>query len=104
VCGNGKCEDFETCTNCAKDCGECQTLGCIEIVTCAFTCIDFAGNPPKFSLSCVAQCVALGCADVQFFVDQVVNCAIMSLGSCMDLNCIMAECGDEITACIGATC
>jgi hypothetical protein len=74
VCGNGVCEadEFETCSNCNADCGECDTIGCFEIVTCAIGgCIDLGGGfPPDLSLTCFANCVAQGCADVQFFVDQ----------------------------------
>ena len=70
VCGNGKCEstEFETCTNCPADCGDCELLTCLKIVTCAIGCIKLNQNPPEFSVTCVANCVSKGCADVQFFV------------------------------------
>ena len=74
-------------------------------VTCAFGCIDPSTNPPQFSITCVANCVALGCADVQFFVDQVLTCAIGVLPQCGgDFDCIQTECGEELAACIGAHC
>ena len=110
VCGNNKCEPpYETCTNCAGDCGSCTVKGCIEVVGCAFTCIDLDGFPPQFSTTCVANCVSQGCANVQFFVDQVLTCAVQALISeCLGggdtLQCIQEACSPEIAACIGATC
>jgi hypothetical protein len=105
VCPNGKCEDYETCSICPEDCGACEPIGCLEIVLCAFQCIDTSADPPQFSIACVANCVALGCADVQFFVDQVLTCAVSVLPTCGgDFDCIQAECGEEFAACIGATC
>jgi len=100
---------YESCTNCRSDCGVCPSTTCIQIVTCDFGCIDFAGGgggggPPSFSLTCIADCVAMGCADIRFFVDQVVNCAVSHLGECSDLACVQRVCGDEITACLGARC
>ena len=62
-------------------------------------------NPPKFSVTCVANCVALGCADVQFFVDQVLSCAMIHLGECgSDFGCLQKYCDSEIAACIAAHC
>ncbi len=61
--------------------------------------------PPSFSVTCVANKVALGCADVQFFIDQVLNCAVGALATCGgDPGCIQDECDSELAACIGATC
>lgn len=105
VCGNGVCEadEFETCVNCAADCGACPGVTCIEVVTCTFGCIDFGGGGiPDFSFTCITDCVARACADVRFFVDEVVNCAIGQLVTCGDLSCIQRECREEIAACIGA--
>jgi hypothetical protein len=74
-------------------------------VQCAFGCIDLQQNPPQFSITCVANCVALGCADVQFFVDQVLNCAVTELPNCgPDFGCIQQACGEEFSACINANC
>jgi hypothetical protein len=78
---------------------------CLEVITCAFACIDLMQMPPKFSLTCVSNCVAQGCADVQFFVDQVLDCAILALPACGgDPTCIQKACDTEIAACIGAKC
>ena len=45
-----------------------------------------------FSLTCTANCIALGCANVQFFVDQVVNCAIANIAMCGgDMGCMGLE-------------
>ncbi|NUQ76022.1 MAG: hypothetical protein HUU21_20980, partial [Polyangiaceae bacterium] len=105
VCPNGKCEDYETCAICPADCGQCQPIGCLEIVFCALQCIDLEQEPPQFSIACVANCVALGCADVQFFVDQVLTCAVTVIPECGgDAGCIQKECDEEFAACIGATC
>jgi hypothetical protein len=42
---------------------------------------------------------------VQFFVDQVLNCAVMNLPMCGgDFQCIQNACDAQIAACIGATC
>jgi hypothetical protein len=105
VCPNGVCEDFETCGICPQDCGQCQPITCFEIVTCAFQCIDLEQDPPAFSITCVANCVSQGCADVQFFVDQVLTCAVSALPNCGgDFGCIQSECDAEIAACLGAQC
>jgi hypothetical protein len=105
VCGNNQCEPYETCAICPQDCGQCMTIGCIEIVTCALQCIDLNEDPPQFSVTCVANCVSLGCSDVQFFVDQVLNCAVANLPTCGgDFNCIQNACQAEFLACISATC
>jgi hypothetical protein len=105
VCPNDVCEDFETCSICPVDCGQCEPKGCLEIITCAFGCVDLNQSPPDFSLTCVANCVAQGCADVQFFVDQVLDCAVGAIGTCGgDFGCIQSECDSAFAACIGATC
>src|SRR6185295_4934335 len=94
VCGNMKCEPpYETCTNCAMDCGACTTMNtCIETVTCAFGCFSGMG----FSATCVTNCVSQGCANAQFFVDQVLNCAVKNIPQCIGgggiVNCLMKEC------------
>ncbi|CAN5732055.1 hypothetical protein BH09MYX1_BH09MYX1_63790 [soil metagenome] len=106
VCGNAKCEQFETCANCNQDCGQCTTLSCFQALTCAFKCVQLGSNPPNVSISCVANCLSLGCPDTQFFFDQAFNCAIQKgFGTCGgDFNCIQKECGPEIAACLGSTC
>ena len=106
VCGNGKCEKFETCTNCSKDCGQCETIGCFQVVTCALKCFNLQQDPPQISATCLAQCVALGCSDVQFFVDQVLNCAIFKFadGTCNEPDCVLEACKNEVAVCLGATC
>ena len=74
-------------------------------MTCAFECVDLTMDPPGFSVTCVANCVALGCADVQFFVDQVLNCAVGALPICGgDFGCVQEECDAQFAACIGANC
>ncbi len=72
------------------------------MVTCTFGCIELMSTPPMVSFTCIADCVAQACADVRFFVDQVVNCAISQIGTCSDFDCIMRECGTEIAACLTA--
>ena len=104
-CGNGVCEasEFETCTNCPGDCGNCPGVTCIEVATCIFGCFDFDGSiPPEFSFSCITTCSAQACADVQFFVDQVIDCAVNQLFTCGDFSCVMDNCRSEIAACLGA--
>ena len=111
VCGNNKYESsqFETCTNCPADCGECTVKNCLQVVTCTLGCIEFNTSPPKFSLTCVANCAAQGCPDVQYFVDEVVNCAIFNIQDIIGcpgspLSCLQGSCGSEISACLGASC
>jgi hypothetical protein len=112
VCGNGKCEaPYETCTNCPADCGACTVKTCFESFTCVIGCIGFGmGGPPMVNLACIANCVADGCADTQYFLNQAVNCALDSIigggdaGSCMSPSCIETVCGPQIAACLGATC
>jgi len=108
VCGNNKCEPpYETCTNCPQDCGQCQTVNtCFETLTCALKCVDIQANPPTFSLSCVANCLAEGCANAQYFADQAVDCAVTAaIGGCGgDFNCIQKQCSSQIAACLGSSC
>lgn len=115
VCGNGKCEStqFETCTNCPGDCGECNLLNCFQIVTCALGCIELDKDPPEFSVTCVANCVSKGCADVQYFVDQALSCAFINIdeiSQCLDqsskspISCLEEHCGPQVAACLGAYC
>ncbi len=106
-CGNNKCEPFETCSNCPKDCGACTTKSCFQAFTCSIGCIKLNSNPPQVSISCVANCLAQGCADTQFFFDQAFNCAVFKgIAQCKgpDINCLQKVCGPEIAACLGATC
>jgi hypothetical protein len=106
VCGNNKCEQYETCANCTQDCGQCTTLSCFQAFTCALKCANLQTNPPQVSLSCVANCLALGCPDTQFFFDQAFNCAVFKgLPKCGgNFMCLQQECDAEIAACLGATC
>jgi hypothetical protein len=61
-------------------------------------------------VTCVANCVAQGCSDVQFFVDQVLNCVVAHVPDCIGggggggLNCFQQQCQSEFAACIGANC
>jgi hypothetical protein len=83
---------------------------CIEAVTCIFMQINTSTNPPSFNFTGVAQCAAEACADAQFFINQVLNCAISNIGTCFGqggggiVGCLMNECGMQISACIGSTC
>jgi hypothetical protein len=77
----------------------CTTLGCIEIAMCAFGCFE-----PTVSLTCIGECSARGCADVRFFVDQLVNCALGVIFSGGDPDEIMTECRSEFIACLSARC
>jgi hypothetical protein len=111
VCGNNKCEPpYETCTNCPGDCGPCTTLSCFQAFTCAIKCIDLSSNPPVVSVSCVANCLAEGCAKTQYFFDQAFNCAVDTAifgadgSSCRTLTCIESACGNQIAACLGSSC
>jgi len=106
VCGNNKCEPpYETCANCPGDCGACMPKTCLETITCALGCIDLMSQPPKFSVTCVANCVSEGCPNSQFFVDQALNCFVGALPMCGgDFNCLQGACGSQIAACIGANC
>ncbi len=109
VCGNGVCEgdDFETCVNCPADCGQCPVASCREIVGCVFSCFDLGSRPPAVSLACIGECTARGCADVQFFVDEVVSCAIGNIGAAAQgggFASIFAVCSDELEACYQVTC
>lgn len=107
VCGNNKCENFETCANCPADCGMCQNLSCFAELTCSLKCINLMTMPPSFSASCVATCVAMGCAKAQFFFDQAINCIIQKgLPKCMGGNfgCLQMVCQNEFNACLGSGC
>jgi hypothetical protein len=80
----------------------CKLLGCPEELTCAFGCLNFMGNPPMISVSCIANCAADGCPAAQFFFDQVANCLLANIGSCgPSISCLMGMCQSEIAACLG---
>jgi hypothetical protein len=109
VCGNGVCQaPYETCTNCPQDCGECTTqpVDCIEAVMCAFQC--FSGG--QIMASCVANCLSTACANAQYFVDQVLDCAFENVATCFKggtggiATCLMNACPNQIAACIGSQC
>jgi hypothetical protein len=107
VCGNQKCEGpYETCTNCHADCGDCPTVGCIQMLGCARGCIDTSVRPPNVKVSCVADCVAEGCPSARFFFDQALNCFIQHFKDCngADFTCLEKMCDAEVAACLGATC
>jgi hypothetical protein len=98
VCGNGRCEPFETCINCVDDCGTCPSLGCAEMWACTQKCGDIIGNPPHFRASCLAACVALGCADVELLYDNIIRCAESAGDETATL------CANQIAACNAAMC
>jgi hypothetical protein len=95
---------------------------CIDVVSCAIGglvpggsgngCIDLGSTPPSFSLSCVANCLAEGCANAQKAADQVVNCAVANIFGCFGSGgggggvgqCILQKCGSEIAVCLAANC
>ena len=106
VCGNMKCEaPYETCANCPSDCGDCVTIGCFEMLTCAFPCIDATSSPPMVSVSCVGDCVARGCASAQYFFDQAFDCFVANIGTCgANLTCLESACDSQVAACIGSHC
>jgi hypothetical protein len=60
--------------------------------------------PPEFSASCLANCMARACADVQFLVDQFLDCAIWVFIEGGGLEEAFAVCDAEWAACTGATC
>ncbi len=108
VCGNGVCEDdeYESCINCPRDCGVCEAVTCREIVTCIFGCFNLDERPPDISLVCIGDCSARGCADVQFFVDEVTACAIQNVfgGGARGLAEVFRVCADELNACYAVSC
>ncbi len=114
MCGNKKCEPpYETCANCADDCGKCDNIGCLEVLTCALKCLE-SGVDGFPSPTCVATCVSRGCADVQYFFDQAFTCAVKAFPKCGGggggggtggtLDCLQKQCDKEFAACIGARC
>lgn len=87
----------------------CPLRSCGQSLVCLFGCFSFGGGGggiPSFSISCLADCAAQTCADARVFLDNVTNCAIMSLPMCAGggggggLSCIMSACGSEIRACL----
>ncbi len=108
VCGNNVCEEdeFESCVNCPADCGLCEAVTCREIVNCVFGCFNLRQRPPQISLACVGDCTARGCADVQFFVDQAVNCAVQNAfgGGIGGIDQIFQVCAAELEACYAVSC
>ncbi len=87
-------------------------MSCFMIVTCALGCVELQQDPPQFSVTCVANCVSKGCADVQFFVDQTLNCAYQHIDQIADcatgpgsiIKCAEQYCGPEVQACLSASC
>jgi hypothetical protein len=59
----------------------------------------------------VANALAQGCANAQAAADQVVNCAIANIGSCIGggggggiFQCFQSKCSAQFATCLGATC
>lgn len=115
VCGNNKCEmPYETCINCPSDCGMCPVHTCLQSVECAVGCIGGLGGGGGFNLdagvplTCIADCIAQGCASSQYFAQQAVDCIIGALfsGQCMGLSitCLMNACSSQFGACIANHC
>jgi hypothetical protein len=63
-----------------------------------------------FNVTCVANCVSAGCANSQFFVNQVLNCAVGAIPQCIGMGgggivgCLMKQCSSQLAACIGSSC
>jgi hypothetical protein len=107
VCGNNKCEGpYETCFNCEQDCGTCPVKNCFQEITCAISCVQ--GGITNLNSTCIVGCLADGCPNAQYFVNQALGCIIGAAlgGQCMglDINCLMMACGSQISACIGSHC
>ena len=104
MCGNGKCEDFETCSNCRQDCGDCTVIGCREAFACSLGCLDPNRDPP-FSFVCSAGCVSRLCSRAASLYDPAFGCAVQAARTCMgSRGCIQQQCATEIGACLRATC
>jgi hypothetical protein len=79
----------------------------MEVVMCIIPkCLQLNQSPPGFSAVCMANCIAQGCSDVQYFVDKVLQCALLkAIPSCgPSLSCIESKCSSEIKACLNAKC
>ena len=61
-------------------------------------CGDITGNPPSFRASCLAACVALGCADVELLYDNIIRCVESAGDKAATL------CANQIAACNAAKC
>jgi hypothetical protein len=106
-CERDMMRGFETCANCPRDCGECPVRTCSAGITCVFGCFaGGGGGVPRFDFACITECVASVCPDGQFFLNQVINCAIGAFagGRCSDVACVMRECSSEIRACLTSGC
>jgi hypothetical protein len=81
---------------------------CSAGLTCAFGCFDFSGGGgiPGIGLTCLSSCIASVCADGQFFLQQVIDCAIGAFigGTCSDISCVQTQCGSQISACLRDRC
>jgi hypothetical protein len=105
VCGNSRCEPpYETCVNCPGDCGTCEVITCDEVLFCTLGCIDFEAYPPQFSVSCIANCSARACDDVQYLVDEFIDCAVWVVIDGGDIDSVLTECDEQVAACMGARC
>ena len=112
VCGDGKCQTGETCVNCEVDCGPCPTNEtCLEVITCVLGNIGLGGGGlPSFNLVAISDCIAEGCANAQFFANQVVTCAEDNAIACIGgggggiLDCLMTKCSSQFAACLGSDC
>ena len=56
----------------------------------------------------MANCVSQGCANAQFFVNQVLDCAVGAIPQCIGkggiVQCLMKQCGTQLAACLGSSC
>jgi len=110
VCETDMARGFETCSNCTSDCGPCPERNCSAGLICVFGCFDFGGGGgggiPIPMFSCLSSCLASVCADGQFFLQQVIDCAVGSFigGECRDIDCVRRECSSEVMACLRDRC
>jgi len=103
MCETDPARGFETCSNCTRDCGACPERSCSDGLFCAFGCFGGGGIP---SIGCLTSCVSSVCADGQFFLQQVIDCAVGAFidGTCSDVDCVRRECGSEVMACLRDRC
>jgi hypothetical protein len=77
----------------------------MDVLFCVLEYLDPEAMPPISCLSCVANCLATACPDVQSLIDQLIfDCAVWVLIGGGDIDDVLADCSEYVDACVGMSC
>lgn len=110
LCGDGTCDESETCTTCPSDCGACAPSCGDGTCDSSETCSSCEGDCGTCSPTCLALgdgCAEAGACCSGTCTEGVCACAtgLEACGdSCVDVSTDPDHCGGCFTACWNGTC